>query len=278
MPIKRQKQSIPYDLVGIIPAAGTARRLGPLPCSKELLPVGLHGAANGGGYRPKVVSHYLLERMRLANVSRVYIILRKGKWDIPSYFGDGKMLDLHIAYLIMNLSFGVPYTLDQAYPFIKGLTVVFGFPDIIFQPKDAYLQLLNKLADTGADIVLGLFAADQPHKMDMVELDEDGRVRGIQIKPSQTHLGYAWIIAVWTPMFTQFMHQYLTRLQNGNLRHKAGYNQLGSRELFVGDVIQAAIDNHLHIEAVPFSAGTYIDIGTPDNLLKVARNSALPRR
>jgi len=53
--------------------------------------------------RPKIVSHYLLEKMRRANVSKVYMILRKGKWDIPAYFGDGKMLDMHIGYLLMEL-------------------------------------------------------------------------------------------------------------------------------------------------------------------------------
>jgi glucose-1-phosphate thymidylyltransferase len=274
MPIKRQKQSIPYDLVGIIPAAGTASRLGPLPCSKELLPVGFQDEANRGGYRPKVVGQYLLERMRLANVSRVYIILRKGKWDIPSYFGDGKMLDLDIAYLMMGLPFGVPYTLDQAYPFIKALTVVFGFPDIIFQPKDAYLQLLNKLAETRADIVLGLFAAEQPSEMDMVELDRDQRVCGIQIKPSQTYLRYTWIIAVWTPAFTHFMHEWLLNRLKIEHQDQTGRLTPEHQELYVGDVIQVALENNIIVESVFFSDGSYSDIGTPEKLMTAVRVKA----
>ena len=62
-----------------------------LPCSKELLPVGFYPAHKNNDLHLKAISHYLFERMRLANILRVYIVLRKGKWDIPAYFADGKM-------------------------------------------------------------------------------------------------------------------------------------------------------------------------------------------
>ena len=123
------------EIVGLIPAAGTAQRISPLPCSKELLPVGFHQTEANCDTRPKVVSHYLLESMHLAEISKVYIILRRGKWDIPAYFGDGKIVNLSIAYLMMDLPFGVPYTLDQAYPFVKDDTIVFGFPEVFSARK-----------------------------------------------------------------------------------------------------------------------------------------------
>ncbi len=184
------------EVVGLLPAGGKATRIAPLPCSKELLPIGFHSLDQGRGLRPKVVSHYLLEKMRLANIKKVYIILRKGKWDIPSYYGDGKMLDMHLAYLIMDLPYGIPHTLDQAYHFVEDAIVALGFPDIMFQPEDAFVKLLDKQAESNADIVLGLFPAPLPHKTDMVELDNNGRIRSIQIKPDHTQLNYAWEIAV----------------------------------------------------------------------------------
>jgi glucose-1-phosphate thymidylyltransferase len=267
MPVDHFRQKFSNDLVGVIPAAGIASRLGPLPCSKELLPVGFHKDRKGGQSQPKAIAHYLLERMQTANVSRVYIILRKGKWDIPNYFGDGKMLDMSIAYLLMDLPFGVPFTIDQAYPFIKEATVVFGFPDILFEPEDAFVQLLSRQSATGADIVLGIFPATHPHKMDMVDLDKEGRVRGIQIKPSQTNLRYAWIIAIWTPVFTNFMHESVVNELALDLKTNGG--GLGKKqELYVGDIIQKALDNNLSIGCVCFSTGTYIDIGTPGDFIK----------
>src|SRR5262245_55704587 len=122
------------ELVGLIPAAGQATRIAPLPCSKEIFPVGFRTEPQSGTVRPKVVSHYLLEKMRRAGITRAYLVLRSGKWDIPAYYGDGAMLDMHLAYLLMGRPFGPPYTLDQAYPFLQNALVAFGFPDILFTP------------------------------------------------------------------------------------------------------------------------------------------------
>ena len=81
-------------IVGIVPAAGQAARISPLPCSKELYPIALRRDESGA--RPKVVSHYVFERMRLAGIRKAYLILRQGKWDIPAYFNDGTaLLDMH---------------------------------------------------------------------------------------------------------------------------------------------------------------------------------------
>lgn len=267
--LKQQK-----NIVGLIPAAGTASRLGPLPCSKEIFPVGFKPTAEKDASSPKVVAHYLLEKMRLAGVDKVYIILRAGKWDIPAYFGDGKMLDLHIAYLMLGLPFGVPYTLDQAYPFIADSIVVFGFPDILFQPQDAYIKLLAKQADTGADIVLGLFAAEQPHKMDMVELDADGGIHSIQIKPSQTQLRYTWIIAVWTSAFTHFMHQYVLTRYKTDFQAKPGQMTHDQQEAYMGDIIQAGLENSIRVESIIFSDGRHTDIGTSEDLMNAVRSEA----
>ncbi|KPL25207.1 MAG: dTDP-glucose pyrophosphorylase [Anaerolineae bacterium SM23_84] len=262
------------EVVGLLPAGGQATRIAPLPVSKELYPVGFRRVEEDRSLRPKVVCHYLLEKMRLAGIIRAYIVLREGKWDIPAYLGDGTMLDMHLAYLMMRLPFGAPYTINQAYPFVQDALVAFGFPDIIFQPDDAFVQLLNRQATTNADIILGLFPADQPQKMDMVDLDENGQVRQIVIKPLQTHLRYTWFIAVWTPVFTRFMHEHLVAIRNVNGQDDAGNNAPEQRELFVGDVIQAAIHNDLRVETVLFPDGTYLDIGTPDDLMKAVRNFA----
>jgi len=257
------------ELIGLLPAGGQATRIAPLPCSKELFPVGFRQVGSERDLRPKAVCHYLLEQIQRAGVRKTYIILREGKWDIPTYLGDGTMLGMHLAYLMMGVPFGAPYTLDQAYPFVREAMVVFGFPDIIFQPDDAFVQLLARQTSTQADIVLGLFVADQPQKMDMVDLDDGGQIRRIVIKPRQTELRYTWIIAVWTPVFTRFMHEYLAAAQTKNA---VG---LQPSELYVGDVIQAALQAGLQVETVSFPADDYLDIGTPDDLVKAIHSSAI---
>ena len=251
------------EIIGLFPAAGLANRISPLPCSKELFPIGFRQIENVAGARPKAVCLYLLESMRRAGVQKTFVILRDGKWDIPAFLGDGRSLDMQLAYLMMNLPYGAPYTLDQAYPYVQDALIAVGFPDIIFQPEDAFVHLVQCQKETNADLVLGLFPVDKPHKMDMVALDENGRVQKIVIKPKQTELKYTWFIAVWTPKFTHFMHHFLReRLADADL----------AKELYLGDVIQAALDAKFHVESVLFKNGRYIDIGTPDDLMKAVVN------
>lgn len=216
-----------------------------------------------------MISHYLLEKMRRADVKTAYFILRRGKWDIPAYFGDGKMLDMHIGYLIMDLPFGVPFTLDQAYPFSKNAKIAFGFPDIIFEPEDAFVQLLSKQRQSNADIVLGLFEAQNPQKMDMVELDDQGNICSIDIKPNSTQLRYTWIIAIWTPRFTEFMHQFVIEHRDPDAAQTDDYSKV--TEIYVGEVIQAAVQTDIKIEKIIFEGSEYIDIGTPDDLARAVQ-------
>ena len=105
-----ENQELPNELIGLIPAGGQATRIAPLPCSKEIFPVGFRKINEEEEVRPKAVCHYLLEKMRLAGVTKSFIILREGKWDIPTYLGDGTLLDMHLAYLMMGLPYGAPYT------------------------------------------------------------------------------------------------------------------------------------------------------------------------
>lgn len=255
---------IERQVIGLLPAGGKATRISPLPLSKELYPIGFRSWGEESHVRPKVVSHYLLEKMRLAGIDRAYFILRTGKWDIPGYFGDGAMLSMHLGYLIMGLPFGVPFTLNQAYPFVQDAVIALGFPDILFQPEDAYVKVLARLEVSNADVVLGLFPTDRPQKAGMVDFDDEGKVRSIIEKPRESNLRYMWGIAVWTPAFSQFLHDYLVKIQANN--------DLSSiPELPIGDVIQTAIAQGMHVEAEVFPEGTYLDIGTPDDLVRAVR-------
>lgn len=257
-------------VIGLIPAAGISARLAPLPCSKELLPVGFMPSA--AGPKPKPVCLYLLERMRLGGIERAHLVLRPGKWDIPAYLGHGGQLGMSLGYLIMDLPHGSPYTLDQAYPFARGCLVAVGFPDIIFEPADAYARLIARQRASGADVVLGLFPCDAPHTADMVAADTGGRVERIEIKPAQSDLRYSWMIAVWGPRFTEHLHGHLAEVER--LRAGPDPTLRPQREVFVGDVIRAAIARGLHVDSVAFPAGEALDVGTPASMVRAVRRYA----
>ena len=260
---KHHKATVFQQVIGVVPMAGRAARLAGLPCSKEIYPIGPRGA-DDANQQPRVVCEYLLRKMHTAGVSSIYVILREGKWDIPAYLGDGSKAGLQLAYLMMGLPYGTPYSVDQAYPFVRQSTVALGFPDMIFGPEDIFTTLLAHQQSSGADVVLGLFPADRPGKVDMVELDDDGNVRQIIIKPRHTDLHDTWGVAVWAPVFTDFMHEFLALHQK---------SAAGKAELFIGNVVQAAIKNGLRVHGVKVSEQPFLDIGTWDDL---GRTTSLP--
>lgn len=248
-------------LVGLIPAAGLAKRVSPLPGSKELFPVGFQEVEVDGSVRlrPKVVSQYLLDNMVRAGVSQVWIVLGKGKWDIMHYFGDGSDFGVPIAYLVMDRLWGMPYTLDQAWPWVRGNTVLFGMPDTIFTPPDAFAQIVAYHRARKADVTLGVFPTTQPERLSPVQMDRDGRVIAVTDKPAHSEIHNTWGCACWSPHFSEFMHNFLTAIAPPK------------EEVVLASVFRQAIVEGLAVYGIFFEHGEYIDIGTPEDLVIAVR-------
>jgi dTDP-glucose pyrophosphorylase len=248
--------------VGVVPAAGRGTRLGSLPFSKEIFPVAW-SVGEDGAPRPRVAAEWLLRGFQAAGARRAFVVLRDGKWDIPACLGDGERFGLSLAYLLMRWPHGQPFTLDAAHPFLGEETVLFGFPDILFQPEGALDALARRVEGGGADVALGLFPAHRPEKMDMVETDATGRIRRIEIKPRETVLTDTWILAAWARSFSDFLH--------GFVEKRLEQEETQAAELYLGDVFREAVEAGLRVEGVRFPDGDYIDIGTPDELQQVVR-------
>lgn len=258
----------------MVPAAGRASRLGRLPCSKEIFPVGLGDAC----IRPAIA--HLLEAFAVAGVGHALVLLRQGKWDVPAFLGEtydcnvqedaaqgGEVNAVELAYRVLEPTASVPETLARALPFVQNENVALGFPDILFTPKGAFRSLLERLESHNADAVLGLFPADRPEKTDMVEYVQDGevcRVQRLRIKQPDAGLTYTWSIAVWAPSFSRYLLEFLRQVDT----------QKVTREIYVGNVIEAAIADGLNVEAVQFPEGSYLDIGTPDDLARALASRA----
>ena len=110
------------DIVGIIPAGGLAKRISPIPCSKELLPIGFSEIQKDQERIriPKPVSLYLIERMMTAGASRFFMIINANKWDIPRYYGAGNDFNVSFSYLIQERLQGMPFALNQVRPWSAG--------------------------------------------------------------------------------------------------------------------------------------------------------------
>ncbi len=89
------------------------------------------------------------------------------------------------------------------------------------------MSLLAYQTRSGADVVLGLFPADRPSTMDVVDVGNEGVARRILVKPACADLTHTWGIAVWTTAFTEFLHD--------QLKQKTASSE--GMELHVGNVI-----------------------------------------
>lgn len=200
------------------------------------------------------VCECLLEAMRIAGAVRALVVLDEAKDDVARYLGDGGRLGLDLAYLGISSSPSVPATVDRARGWVEGDVVLFGFPDILFEPLDALARLVERREQTGADVVLGLFPAPRPETADVVETGADGTVRRILVKQPATDLRHAWILAVWSPRFTAFLHDRVRSLD------------ADGGELQLGHVLQAAVDEGLLVGSLAFADGWFVDVGTREGL------------
>jgi len=246
------------EYIGLIPAAGNATRLKNfLSGSKEIYPINIRDEKGEKHSFP--VCKSLLDSFHESGIDKAYIVLREGKEDIPEMLGKGEEYGVKINYLYSKPTIGPPYTLDRAYAHIENNYVALGFPDIMFKPHNAFKALMNKQQQSNADVVLALFPASTPQKMDMIIFDDWGKINAIDIKPLQTSLVYTWVLAVWNPTFSKFMHLCLQKLLDE-------YESKQRSECHVGTVFQIALNEGISFDYVLFDEGKVVDIGTPEDL------------
>jgi glucose-1-phosphate thymidylyltransferase len=242
------------ERIGLIPAAGKGTRLG-LPYPKELYPV-----IRENHYKP--ISQYVLNSLTTAGLHHVVFVVNETKHQLMGFFGDGHRFGCHISYVVQesngqgdtSTSPGLAHALDAAYHLTRGKTVYFGMADTIMQPRDVFAQAHAAARDTD-DMILVLFETERPEKFGMVRMDSEQRVLEIVDKPGATDLTEMWGCIIWRPRFTEFLHDYVSRL------HVADF----------ANIMNSAIDSGLRFRGVPMKACTYIDLGTYEEIMELDR-------
>lgn len=145
--------------VAVIPAAGTGSRLGDATTgSKEVADV---------GGRPLIL--HVFDRLALAGIGQAVVVTRHDKADLRDVLSavDG------IKLVAIDES---PSELHSVISGLAGIdgTVALAYPDILFEPQDAFASLLRRLDETDAHLVLGLFPTGEPDAVDMVAIDDAG--------------------------------------------------------------------------------------------------------
>ena len=83
--------------IGLIPAAGYARRLKNLSCSKEMIPVDY-------GYGVEPVCQSLLRQFNNADIKDIVVVTRPDKTDLVAHLRDNIHSDLNIEIVLLESS------------------------------------------------------------------------------------------------------------------------------------------------------------------------------
>ena len=174
------------DLIAIVPSAGHARRLHPLTGSKELISV------NGA----PIMAHLLGRMAQLVSPERVLVVTRPDKTDVSDYARSSghRVVTGRPRTVAESLMLGLTAA-DEVWGANPDRIVLFGFPDTLFAPADAYARLTAELEGGTADVVLGLFHFADPSRADVVELN-GRRVQSVQPKPPNPVSDLVWGIGV----------------------------------------------------------------------------------
>lgn len=240
------------EMIGLIPAAGRGVRLS-LPYPKELYPI-----IRENRYKP--VAQFVLENLVVSGVEHMVFVINETKHQLIGYFGDGHRFGIDISYVVQepvyengnSTSPGLAHALDSAYHLIRGKTVFFGMADTIMLPADVFWRGYDEM-NTEDDVVLVLFPTNNPEKFGMVRLGEDGLVKEIIDKPRSTDLTEMWGCIVWRPRFTEHLHCCL---------HKKGIRDFAK-------IMNSAIAEGLRFRGVRMSGGTYLDLGTYEEIMEL---------
>lgn len=250
----------PEQIIGLIPAAGRASRLGNLPFSKELLPLNSSSPIpRTSAQRFNTAIDNTLETMTMAGIADICIIIAPGKWDIPAHTGDGKHYGQCIAYILAESSPSVPASLDAAWFLTREREVALLFPDIVFEPKHALQEIIDHRRQLNADLALALVPAISGEKIDIVTVSETGRVERVTPKPGKDHKGWTWIAATWNTRFGQFLHDELLSIDGASVGTT-------DQELYVADLFNAALCAGYQVTSRAFPEGISYDLGTYDEL------------
>ncbi len=242
------------DWIGLIPAAGKGLRLG-LPYPKELYPV-----IRENRYKP--VAQFVVDNLITAGLTHIVFVINETKHQLVGYFGNGQRFGCNFSYVVQEPgvgedkapSPGLAHALDSAYHLTQGKTVFFGMADTIMQPVDVFTYAFHA-TNTRDDIILALFPTDQPYKFGMVRLTEQGIVQEIVDKPRQTDLKQMWGCIIWKPSFTEFLHDCVVVQQMGDF----------------AKILNAAISEGFVARGIEIPYGTYIDLGTYEEIMEMDR-------
>ena len=261
------------SLVGVVPAAGHARRLGEPARSKELEPV-FTDPDRGGDPRP--VAYCLLTAMADAGIRTAFVVSSAPKADVRDRLGSGGGDVPALEHIVVEASPASAFTIAIGTEAAGDRPVALGFPDVLWTADRAFARLAAALEDGSRDVVLGLFPPAPDYATDGVVTDDaeagdDMAIAVSGLEPADRAAGLpTWTLAVWRPTFSRLLEREVA------MRYGPWAGDVRRDELSMSEVFALAIEAGQSIAGVRLSGRPFLDIGDPDRLA-AARRACRPR-
>jgi glucose-1-phosphate thymidylyltransferase len=242
------------DCIGLIPAAGKGTRLD-LPFPKELFPIILEDK-----YKP--VAQYSVDYIKSAGVNHIVFVINESKHAVIGFFGAGSQFDCNFSYVVQEVwqtdpeakSPGLAHALNSAFHLIKDKVVFFSMADTIIYPNNVLAQA-KQHAPHNTDILFCLFPTKTPQKYGMVHFSKNNEIIKILDKPKITNLTHMWGCIIWTPKFSNFLHEEVSINKEGDF----------------AVIINKSIMSGINAFGFQVEDGKYFDIGTFNEILGVQK-------
>jgi len=221
---------------GIIPAAGAGSRIQPLAFSKELLPL-----QDGTTERPRAVSDYLVERLRVGGADKICFVISPRKSDILEYYGS-RVEGAHTCFVVQPRPAGLCDAIFQAAPLIaEDELVLVGLPDTVWFPVNGFRAL------DGDRLSFLLFPVEEPRHFDAVVTDGAGAVLEVQVKRADAATDWIWGAFQMPGVVYHELHRL--------------WLELGRRDEFVGTLVNEYLRRGGKASGVK-AGSSYLDVGT----------------
>jgi glucose-1-phosphate thymidylyltransferase len=229
----------------LVLAGGAGSRLRPIThtSAKQLVPV-----AN------KPVLFYGLEAIRDAGIREVGIVVGDTAPEIRRAVGDGSQFGIEVTYLPQEAPLGLAHAVLIARDFL-------GDDDFVMYLGDNFIvgginDLVGRFRRERPAAQIMLTRVSDPRAFGVAELDDSGRVVGLEEKPEHPKSDLA-LVGVY--LFGPDVHEVV-----------AGLKPSWRNELEITDAVQGLIDSGRRVESTMIS-GYWKDTGNVTDMLEVNR-------